>query len=323
MKNCFHGLRGLTRIRIGNHETHEIPEAELAHGRHGTPKRNFFRVFSVFRGQPSGSSPFRVFRVVRGYTSASVSLCLCGSRLRCLTLLLLGASFLGSSLNAQTASSAEPPATVDIAFHVMQVGRASVPAIRYATGQGASAGVELRSHQRTGPYRYRGPNPIVFFRDSAGADGQPVREPVGSLRMAKEIKQALVFAIPRAAGATGGDELGFVAIDDSRGAFGPDKLVIYNALPVRVGAVLGTRRFVIEPGPGEPIDVKALGRGTLPVEFWIETAGGAKLVLGGEMDFTTDTREVMILLPPRRAGSWIIQSVRIIESMNTPPAGGN
>ena len=46
-------------------------------------------------------------------------------------------------------------------------------------------------------------------------------------------------------------------------------------------------------------------------------------VLGGEIDFTADNREVMILLPPRRAGSWIIQSLRVIESMNTPPPRGS
>jgi len=87
-----------------------------------------------------------------------------------------------------------------------------------------------------------------------------------------------------------------------------------------VGAVLGARRFVVDPGPSAPIDVSVLGRGTVPMEFWIETYEGSKLVLGGEIDFTADNREVMILLPPRRAGSWIIQSVRISESMNTPPA---
>ncbi|HEY5550958.1 MAG TPA: hypothetical protein VIK52_03660 [Opitutaceae bacterium] len=221
-------------------------------------------------------------------------------------------------LHAQTATS-EPPKTIDIAFQVMQVGRASVPAIRYATAAGQSTPVELNSHQRTGPYRYRGPNTLVFFRESPGPDGKPVREPVGALRMAKEIKQAFVFAIPRAASATSGDEMSFVAIDDSRGAFGPDTLVIYNALPMRVGAVLGERRFVVEPGASPPISVKELGRGTVPMEFWIETAEGSKLVLGGEIDFTADNREVMILLPPRRAGSWIIQSVRVSESMNTPP----
>jgi hypothetical protein len=226
---------------------------------------------------------------------------------------------LARPLLAQQQPSTEPPATIDIAFHVMQVGRASVPAIRHATGPGASAEVALKSHQRTGPYRYRGPNPLVFFRETPGADGRPVRAPVGTLRFAKEIKQALVFAIPRAASAATGDELTFVAIDDSRGSFGPDTLVIYNALPMRVGAVLGTRRFVVEPGASPPLSVKELGRGIVPMEFWIETSEGSKLVLGGEIDFTADNREVMILLPPRRAGSWIIQSVRISESMNTPP----
>ncbi|HUG10791.1 MAG TPA: hypothetical protein VMM36_07245 [Opitutaceae bacterium] len=203
----------------------------------------------------------------------------------------------------------------------MQIGRASVATINYATAPAQSAPVELKSHHRTGPYRYRGPNPIMFFRENPGADGRPVRETVGILRVATELKQALVFAIPRAASAATGDELGFVAIDDSRGAFGPDTLVIYNALPVRVGAVLGVRRFVVEPGASPPISVNEFGKGTVPMEFWVETGEGPKLVLGGEIDFTADTREVMILLPPRRAGSWIIQSVRVAESLNKPPIG--
>lgn len=225
-------------------------------------------------------------------------------------------------LCAQTSPAApEPLATIDIAFHVMQVGRASVPAVRYASAPGQSTPVEFKSHQRTGQYRYRGPNPLVFFREAPGADGRPVRTSVGSLRLAKEIKQALVFAIPRpaTAGLTG-DEVSFVAIDDSRVSFGPDTLVIYNALPMRVGAVLGTRRFGVEPGASPPISVKEPGRGTVPMEFWIDTSEGSKLVLGGEIDFTAGNREMMILLPPRRAGSWIIQSVRVSESMNTPPA---
>jgi hypothetical protein len=244
------------------------------------------------------------------------------------TFLLLITAFLstGHSLHAQTPTTTERPATIDIAFHVMQVGRASVPPIRYATTPTQSAAVELKSHQRSGPFRYRGPNPMIFFRESPGVDGRPVREPMGSLRLAREIKQALVFAIPRTASSAKvdtTDELSFVAIDESRGAFGPDTFVIYNALPMRVGAVLGARRFVIEPGASPPISVKEIGKGSVPMEFWIETGEGPKLVLGGEIDFTADTREVMILLPPRRAGSWIIQSVRISESMNTPPARGN
>jgi hypothetical protein len=240
-----------------------------------------------------------------------------GLKFCCLTLLLLA-----RSLFAQTPSS-DPPATIDIVFNVMQIGRANVQPIRYATAPTQSTLIELRAHHRTGLYRYRGLNPIVFFRERPGADGSPVRGQVGSLRVAKEIKQALVFAIPRTASAAAagtGDELTFVAIDDSRGAFGPAMLVIYNALPMRVGAVLGTRRFVLEPGASPPISVKEFGKGTVPMEFWIETGEGPKLVLSGEIDFTADTREVMILLPPRRTGSWIIQSVRISESMNTSAA---
>lgn len=235
----------------------------------------------------------------------------------------LFAVFVALQIGAQTHAD-EPPAAIDITFHVMQIGRASVPGIQYATAAGRSAAVVLKSHQRTGPYHYRGANPLVFFRENAGADGKSMRVPLGTLRLTMELKQALVFAIPRAAGASTGDELYFVAIDCSRGAFGPDTFVIYNALPMRVGAVLGGRRFVIEPGASPPISVKEIGKGTVPMEFWIETGEGPKLVLGGEIDFTADTREVMILLPPRRAGSWVIQSVRVSESMNTPtPARGN
>jgi len=65
--------------------------------------------------------------------------------------------------------------------------------------------------------------------------------------------------------------------------------------------------------------VKDLGSGTVPMEFWIETSEGPKQVLGGEIDFVSDNREVMLLLPPRRQGSWLIQSVRVIESMNSLP----
>lgn len=218
-----------------------------------------------------------------------------------------------------------PPATIDITFHLIEIGRTPVEPIRYATGPAASTEVELKPNQRTGPYRYRGPNPVVFFRESPGPDGKPVREPVGTLRFEKSLHQVLVFVIPRAPGSTTGDpagagqaELALVPIDDSRGAFAPDTLVIYNALPMRVGAVFGEKRFVVEPGASAPLPVKELGKGTIPMEFWIETTGGSKMVLGGEIDFIADNREVMVLLPPRRKGSWLIQCVRVPESMNTP-----
>ena len=228
--------------------------------------------------------------------------------------------FLLAALPLAAQQSSGPPATIDITFQLMEVGRVPVEPIRFATGPGASSEVELKGNKRTGPYRCRGPNPVVFFRVTTGADGKPAREPVGALRLEKNLHQVLAFVIPRAQGDTVGDEIRFVPIDDRRGAFAPDTLVIYSALPMRAGAVFGTKRFVVGPGATGPIPVKELGSGTIPMEFWIETPEGSKMVLGGQIDFAADNREVMVLLPPRRKGSWLIQCIRVIESMDTPTA---
>jgi hypothetical protein len=118
------------------------------------------------------------------------------------------------------------------------------PGIRYASTGEESEALRLSSEVRSPEYRYRGPNPLVFFRERTGPEGETLREPVASVRVSPNLRQAFFLFFPIDA-PQGAERYRILTVDDSRAAFPPGSYRFINLTDHRIAGQIGDTQFVL------------------------------------------------------------------------------
>jgi len=227
--------------------------------------------------------------------------------------LTAAAALLLATPGASGAAEATPetgPARLD--FATLKIGREEFEGIRYAPSpEAASEPLDFRLVQRSGPYPYRGPREIVFFRERPAATPEAPdaveRTPVARTTVPREWRRALFFFDRIEGEADRKNRLPYRvhAMDDSLEAFPRESVVAFNATGRTLHGRLGDRRLKLPPGPSEAIPFGAADGG-LPAGFAVKTPDGPRVVFEHRLDFSGAYRIILMLAPPRRE-----QSIRI------------
>lgn len=110
--------------------------------------------------------------------------------------------------------------------------------------------LRISSAFRSGPYRYTGPNPIVFFRETRAPDGTLVREPVASAHIDPGLKNVLLlFVTAPTAVNTEAPAPAFrvLVLDDDTSVFPMGSYRVFNLSDHEIGGIIDEKAFTIAP----------------------------------------------------------------------------
>lgn len=134
----------------------------------------------------------------------------------------------------------------------------------YYQHQEESIQVSMDTAYRSELYDYSGPNPIVFFVDSNGANGQPERRPVARAQVPEGVERALFLFVERPNPGENGEAFEVIVMDESLSAFPMGTYRVFNFSDYEIGGIIGENRFIIpgknfktiSPKVGDMVDVQ-------------------------------------------------------------------
>jgi len=159
-------------------------------------------------------------------------------------------SFLG--ISALSAQPREQPELISLDFKTLRFGP-PIEALKFDDGETVQT-IGVSTNSLGNARKYRGPNPIVFFRERETNDPEnPIeRVPVASVRVPEGMSEALVLFIVSNSGSSP-QRIQTRVIDASRSSFDQGEMQFLNFSPLAVGCMIGENRFTIDPGEREVI----------------------------------------------------------------------
>ncbi len=139
--------------------------------------------------------------------------------------------------------------TLSIQFDCLAWGDANTQGIKYIQ-DGQAVPLRISRAFRTGPYRYTGPSPIVFFREARNEDGTLKRVPVATVEVSPSQKQVLMLFTHSSQGQGNPDDpepLQVMALGDGLEEFPPGSYRVFNLSEHTIGCVLADETFMVEP----------------------------------------------------------------------------
>ena len=216
-------------------------------------------------------------------------------------------------------SGQDQPDMLHIAFRVFSSGKGKWDDIRVEAGPGSVTSLAFRKNRRSSLIPYRGPNPIIFFREYPSLAREtpevPVRKEVGRVIVPKGFRECLFFfvAIPATRGPDAVREFLVYVMDDSLESFPSDTMVVLNLTGATLVGRLGDESARFKLGPSVPYSLRKYSDEGIPTTIGVETIEGPKLVFQGQLKYSRHNRVILLLEPPRRAGSFRIVAKRIIQ----------
>ncbi len=173
-------------------------------------------------------------------------------------------------------------------------------------------------YTRSAPQRATIPGDrIRVHRRDLAADGTFVYPVAGEAVLDAGVDEVLLFFFA-GRGAARGEERGrfrVMAMDDSASALPRDHLVFFNATGVQLFGALDTQELTLNPGQSRALDLRGLFGREVPVGLVVRSGETFERVLVNRLRFSPHRRTVILLLPPRREGSYRIQAVRLSEAV--------
>lgn len=133
--------------------------------------------------------------------------------------------------------------TISVAFRCLSLG-SPIRENLYAQQSGGKP-IRIYSNQRTDRIIYNGPNPITFYREVEGEDGQEVRVPVGRFKFVEGVSVPLLL-FSRVA--QDKEFYNITAIDDGLAAAPPGSYRIFNFTKKDIAGIIGSQQFRTAPG---------------------------------------------------------------------------
>jgi|GEM_PF-4516913 hypothetical protein len=174
--------------------------------------------------------------------------------------------------------------------------------------------------RRSTPHSLSGGSAHVdFVRQTLDpATGKTVHTPAARVAWPTGARRALFVLVPRAGG------LDVLACDDGLETFPPESVRVFNATRATFQGLLGRERMSFAPGASAPVrstafippDENAPDPG-MPVGLALATPGGMKTLYAASMSVSPRARVLVVVGPPKVAGSDRVQ-VRAIHEV--PPA---
>jgi hypothetical protein len=208
------------------------------------------------------------------------------------------------------------PAVVEFKFSAYGLARESGIFFQPAPER-APVELALYSSQRSPLYSYKGPLPLVFFRQTAEGGRSPVASltsvpmpPTGSN------PRFLVLLFPAS---TGEAQLSAVAFPDDLSRLPPGKFNVLNASGKQLQAMIGAQQVTLERGLSQAFPVPPA---ETPVQIAAPVRGTMALVNTVLVEFSGSARGTLILTPSRNPDRARLRTKLLVEDVDPvkPPA---
>lgn len=236
-------------------------------------------------------------------------------RFRFITYILLAA------ISVALGQEEEP---VEFEFKVFGVGRDSYENLFYFSGKEYLPLKFHRTHRSVKSYNYRGPNKLSIFvknPDFKISEGPlPRFLPVAQVQVGIDTKHSLiVFSAAQNNMKVSDPERTFnlFALNDDKNYFPRSTIVILNTTGAKLFGKVANKKINLPIGASNPIPYKETSRGKseTKIALALETDEGVRLVMSNDVRLSTNRRVLLILEPPRRAGSFKIAVRKLSESI--------
>lgn len=155
-----------------------------------------------------------------------------------------------------------------------------------------------------------------FYRSLEAADlgASPAYRPLASLALSSGVTDFLFLFISQRSHSNrdGSEGVAVFALDDGRRAIPADHLTFFNATGLPLHGSINDSAVHLGLGQSRPIRIDPEG-GAVALALSVVHEGASHPVLINRLRFSSSRRTLLLLLPPRRAGSLRIQSFRISE----------
>ncbi len=157
---------------------------------------------------------------------------------------------------------------------------------------------------------------IRIHRRDLAADGTSLYAVAGEAVIDAGLDRVLLFFFAERGGPRreGRARFRIMAMDDSVIALPRDHLVFFNATGVQLFGALDREELTLNQGQSRALDLRGLFGREVPVGLVVRSGETFERVLVNRLRFSPDRRTVILLLPPRREGSYRIQAVRLSET---------
>jgi len=175
--------------------------------------------------------------------------------------------------------------------------------------------VEIRFRARARSiesFPYYGPPRLKFFReDGFDEEGMPLYRVVGEVGVVSE--DLLIFFSEDARNNQDRFELSLLGIDDGPDGLPMDSVAFLNFAPVPFVGRFIDKGIKINPGANEPISVRKQLEEDVFIGLAVSNGQTHRVVLKSRWQFHPGNRHYILLLPPRREGSFRIRAYQISE----------
>lgn len=161
-------------------------------------------------------------------------------------------------------------------------------------------------------YDYYGPRTLRFYReDGLDEEGEMRYRTVGLVNAA--YKDLLIFFKPNSRQAETDPEFKLLPLDDSPNGLPINHISFINLTRASFACRFVEDNMVLPPGLTGPISIQdALGE-DLFIGLAVSNAQTQRVVLKNRWEFQPGNRHLILLLPPKKAGSFRIRAYRITE----------
>ena len=161
-------------------------------------------------------------------------------------------------------------------------------------------------------YDYYGPKTLRFYReDGLDEEGEMRYRTIGQVNAI--YKEMLIFFKPYPKQAETDSEFKLLPIDDSPNGLPINHISFINLTRASFACRFVEDKMVLPPGLTGPISVQdALGE-DLFIGLAVSNAQTQRVVLKNRWEFQPGNRHIILLLPPKKAGSFRIRAYRITE----------
>ena len=247
-------------------------------------------------------------------------------KLMTLTIFSLLLFLIASTLPAQTPTSQPNSSTHHLKFSVYPIGKANWKEIYYQEKAGNYQTLTFWSYERSPKHEYEGPLPINFYRkfDNPDPKGDPIYKAIASTQLASNSDEHLLFFVATANNdASENESFQIVPLDEGRNSFPLDTVTFVNATGANLEGVFGNKPIFLKTGVSAPYDLKTFYQQETLIGLAVQFEGSLQKVLHSKWSFYPDYREIILLLPPKKADSLRVQAFRITqhkEEITPPPA---
>lgn len=236
--------------------------------------------------------------------------------------LLLRASMMVFAAVFAGFAQAQPGGT-ERTFTVLAGGEAKWDGVSYQAG-GTQATALTFSYQRRSEPQKAGGSTLVFTREKTDpATGKPVPVKVAAVVWPAGVRAALLVFVPRPAPAADGVEFDVLAIDDGVEAFPAETVRVLNLTPVVLVGRIGDREAAFGAGLSPVIrmaDVVPEHAVSVALALGARTGEGMLTRYLGPLEARPQARSLVVVLPPKVAGSRKVRVNVIMQTLVAPKA---